>query len=124
MVNKRNSKVSSDLNDALYMFVRLALTSLYHYGLKGEGVQWECNHLDRKERRNSTAAAWSQAAWSFPGLVDRMLFAGSKASGLAPRGVQEVVPMPVRDAARSLDEDGVADLHGQAAVIGVHEAWF
>ncbi len=80
--------------------------------------------MDRKERRNSNASAWSQAAWSFPGLVDRILFAGSRAVGLAPQGVQEVVLMPVPDAARSLEEDSVADLHRQAAVIGVHEAWF
>ena len=80
--------------------------------------------MTRKERRNRATSAWSHAAWSFPGLVDRMLFARSNVAKLAPSGVQEVVHLPVRDTARAMDDDGIADVHGQAAVIGVHEAWF
>ena len=80
--------------------------------------------MPRKERRNRATSRWSQAAWSFPGVVDRMLFAGSKAVHLAPGGVQGVVHMPAFNEARAMVEDDLADLHGQAAVIDVHEAWF
>ena len=52
-----------------------------------------------------------------------MLFGRSKAAELAPNGIQKVVLVPGPDAVRAMD-DAVAELQGQAAVIGVHEAWF
>ena len=53
-----------------------------------------------------------------------MLFARSTAAEWAPNGVQKVVHMPGRNTDGAMDEDAIADLQGQAAVIGVHEAWF
>ena len=53
-----------------------------------------------------------------------MLFAGFGGRELALEGVQDVVHMPMRGGTRSLDDKEIRDLQRQAAVIGVHEAWF
>lgn len=79
--------------------------------------------MTRMERQNKVSAPWTHTAWSFPGLVDRMLFGRSTAAELAPKGIQTVVRTS-QDTVGVMDDDGIADLQGQAAVIDVHEAWF
>lgn len=53
-----------------------------------------------------------------------MLFARSTAAQLAPSDVQNVVRLPGRSTDGTMEDDRIADLQGQAAVIGVYEAWF